>query len=192
MKPHVTHKEILAAGHSVSLELLHYRDQTQAERKWEAVQRTGNTNAAVIIATLKPDDKILLIRQYRPPLDQYVIEFPAGLIDPGETAAETALRELHEETGYKGTIDLITPGAASSAGLTGELLILVFMSVNTALPHNQHPAPNLQDGEEIEVFAVPRTGLNEFLQKQIRQGDILDSRLAAWAAGLQMQTPRSF
>lgn len=189
MKPHVTHKETLAAGHFVSLELLHYRDQTQTERKWEAVQRTGNTNAAVIIATLKPDDKILLIRQYRPPLDQYVIEFPAGLIDPGENAAETALRELREETGYEGTIDSITPGAASSAGLTGELLILVFMSVNTALPQNQHPAPNLQDGEEIEVFAIPQTGLNDFLQKKINQGDILDSRLAAWAAGLQMQNP---
>ncbi len=186
MKPHVTQRETLAAGHFVNLELLHYRDHTQTERKWEAVQRTGNANAAVIIATLKPDDKILLIRQYRPPLDNFVIEFPAGLIDPGENAAKAALRELREETGYEGTIDSITPGAASSAGLTGELLILVFMSVNTALPQNRHPAPNLQDGEEIEVFAVPKTGLNAFLQKQISQGDILDSRLAAWAAGLQM------
>ncbi len=187
MKPHVTQRETLAAGHFVRLELLHYRDQTQTERKWEAVQRTGNTNAAVIIATMKPDDKILLIRQYRPPLDKYVIEFPAGLIDPGENAAETALRELFEETGYTGTIDSITPAAASSAGLTGELLILVFMTINTLLPQNQHPAPNLQEGENIEVFAIPKTDLNDFLQKQINQGDILDSRLAAWTAGLQMQ-----
>lgn len=190
MKPHVTHQETLAAGRFISLERLHYRDQTQTERTWEAVQRTGNTNAAVIIATLKPDDKILLIRQYRPPLDQFVIEFPAGLIDPGENAAEAALRELREETGFEGTIDSITPGAASSAGLTGELLILVFMSIDTTLPQNQHPAPNLQDGEEIEVFAVPRNQLRNFLQNQIRQGDILDSRLAAWTAGQQMHNPR--
>jgi hypothetical protein len=39
--------------------------------------------------------------------------------------------------------------------------------------------PDLQDGEEIEVFAIPRTELNNFLQNQITQGDILDSRLAA-------------
>ena len=93
MKPHVTQRETLAAGHFVRLELLHYLDQTQTERKWEAVQRTGNTNAAVIIATMKPDDKILLIRQYRPPLDKYVIEFPAGLIDPGEIGGRAVFFE---------------------------------------------------------------------------------------------------
>jgi len=185
MKPHLIRKETMASGRFISLDLLHYRDHTQTERKWEAVQRTGNANAAVIIATLKPDDKILLIRQYRPPLDQYVIEFPAGLLDPGESASEAAIRELREETGYEGTIDSITPGTASSAGLTGELLILVFMSVDTTLSQNQHPLPDLQDGEEIEVFAVPRTELNDFLQSQIDQGDILDSRLAAWTAGMR-------
>ncbi|MFA6929020.1 MAG: NUDIX hydrolase [Lentisphaeria bacterium] len=187
MKPQITHKETLAAGHFITLELLHYRDHTQTERQWEAVQRNGNTHAVVIIATLEPDDKILLIRQYRPPLNNYVMEFPAGLIDPGESAAEAAVRELHEETGYCGSINSITPGAASSAGLTGEILILVFMSVDTRRPENQHPAPDLQDGEDIEVFTVPKDGLSAFLQQQIAQGDILDSRLAAWVAGFQMQ-----
>lgn len=181
MEPHVTRRETLAAGKFIKLELLHYLDHQQYERKWEAVQRCGNTNAAVIIATLKPDNKILLIRQYRPALDNYVIEFPAGLIDPGEDAAQAALRELHEETGYSGSIDKIIPGAASSAGLTGELLILVFMSVDTTLPQNQCPAPELQEGEDIETFAVPSIELGEFLHARIAQGDILDSRLAAWA-----------
>jgi len=181
IRPHITGRETLASGKFISLELLHYRDHQHKERKWEAVQRSGNANAAVIIATLKPDDKILLIRQYRPALDNYVIEFPAGLIDPGEDAAQAALRELHEETGYSGGIDKIIPGAASSAGLTGELLILVFMSVDTTLPQNHCPAPELQEGEDIETFSVPGTELDKFLQTRIAKGDILDSRLAAWA-----------
>ena len=61
------------------------------------------------------------------------------------------------------------------------------MSINTTLPQNQHPVPDLQDGEEIEVFAVPRNQLQDFLKNQVSQGDILDSRLAAWAAGFLMQ-----
>lgn len=55
--------------------------------------------AATIIAM--PDDKtIVLVRQYRYPLDRYFIELPAGKIDPGEAPMDTAKRELHEECGY--------------------------------------------------------------------------------------------
>jgi ADP-ribose pyrophosphatase len=43
----------------------------------------------------------IIIEQYRPPVDAYVIELPAGLIDPKETIESTAFRELEEETGYK-------------------------------------------------------------------------------------------
>ena len=40
--------------------------------------------------------------QFRPPIEKLSIELPAGLIDPGESAGEAALRELKEETGYTG------------------------------------------------------------------------------------------
>ena len=46
----------------------------------------------------------VLVKQYRPPLDAYTIELPAGLIDANETPQEAAIRELKEETGYIGSI----------------------------------------------------------------------------------------
>ena len=58
---------------------------------------------AVAILPLFEDGSLLLERQYRYPLRQVLIEVPAGKIDPGEETAETAKRELYEETGYVAT-----------------------------------------------------------------------------------------
>lgn len=55
---------------------------------------------AVAILPLFDDGSLLLERQYRYPLKRVLIEVPAGKIDPGESTAETAKRELYEETGY--------------------------------------------------------------------------------------------
>ena len=49
--------------------------------------------------------EIVLQRQFRPPINKVVIEVPAGLVDENETAAESAVRELKEETGYVGTVE---------------------------------------------------------------------------------------
>ncbi len=45
--------------------------------------------------------RVLLVRQYRLPAEQYLWELPAGKIDPGENALQAAKRELKEETGFK-------------------------------------------------------------------------------------------
>ena len=77
-----------------------YRDEKDQIRNWEGVHRSSRSSAVVIIPRLFPSGCFVLIRQFRPPTGKYMLEFPAGLIDEGETPAETALRELKEETGY--------------------------------------------------------------------------------------------
>ncbi len=55
---------------------------------------------AVVIIPVLDDGSILLERQFRYPVNQVIIEFPAGKIDPGEASLDCAKRELLEETGY--------------------------------------------------------------------------------------------
>lgn len=56
---------------------------------------------AVMVVPLLDDGRLVLERQFRHPLDQVMLEFPAGKIDPGEPTLACAQRELREETGYR-------------------------------------------------------------------------------------------
>lgn len=54
-------------------------------------------------------DSVLLVLNYRAPVDQWVLEFPAGLLDANEDVAAAALRELAEETGAAGRVVDVSP-----------------------------------------------------------------------------------
>jgi ADP-ribose pyrophosphatase len=95
----------------VSSPRIEYEDQEGKTRKWEAAQRTtrranAEVDAVLVVALLqKPNGpEILLQKQFRPPVNKICIEFPAGLMDEGETPEECAIRELAEETGYIGEV----------------------------------------------------------------------------------------
>lgn len=63
-------------------------------------------DAVQVVALLQRPSgtEVLLEKQFRPPTEKVCIEFPAGLMDEGETPEECALRELKEETGYVGEV----------------------------------------------------------------------------------------
>ena len=56
---------------------------------------------AVVVA-ITQDERVLIVRQYRPALERETLELPSGLVDAGESPEESARRELLEETGYEG------------------------------------------------------------------------------------------
>jgi ADP-ribose pyrophosphatase len=55
----------------------------------------------ITIVAMTPDGRLPIVRQYRPALEQFTWEFPAGMVDEGETAADCCRRELLEETGLR-------------------------------------------------------------------------------------------
>jgi len=65
----------------------------------ELYHAVGQQDYIAIVART-PDGRIPIVRQYRPALERFTWELPAGLVDPGEDAAETCRRELMEETGF--------------------------------------------------------------------------------------------
>ena len=61
-----------------------------------------NTPEGIVVYAVTDEEKprLLVIKEYRYPLDEYIYELPAGIIDPGEVAEQSAVREIKEETGF--------------------------------------------------------------------------------------------
>jgi ADP-ribose pyrophosphatase len=82
--------------------LLHIKsDRVRLPDGSEATREYIVHPGAAMIIPILPDGKLLMERQYRYPIGEVMLEFPAGKFDPGEEALTTAQRELLEETGYR-------------------------------------------------------------------------------------------
>ena len=113
----VTSSRTLYSGHVMALRLDEVRMPDGEVRVREVVEHPG----AVGVVALDDDGAVVLIRQYRHPVGEWLVELPAGLLDvPGEPAWRTAARELHEEAALTaGRWDLLAD-LRSSPGLSTE------------------------------------------------------------------------
>lgn len=178
--PKIYDEERIGEGRWIVLDLVKYSDRFGADRDWEVARRVNAAGAVGIIATLKPSNAMIFIRQYRVPMDAYVIECPAGLVDHGETVETTAVRELYEETGYSGSITKTLPPVCSSPGFTDEVIALVLMEVDENAPENQNVVPALEPGEDIETIIVQENDLESFISAAIARGDRVDAKIMSW------------
>ncbi|KAL3905839.1 MAG: hypothetical protein SGILL_009517, partial [Bacillariaceae sp.] len=126
-------------------------------------------DAVIIIPLLKSKNDstvadTILVEQFRPPVGCATLEFPAGLMDDGETAVEAALRELKEETGYIGEADTATNttqvvptvsrNVCMSPGLADETVQVVMVEVDLDKEENKNPQATPDAGEHIKVHRV--------------------------------------
>jgi ADP-ribose pyrophosphatase len=146
------------------------------EGRWEYVQRVSNRGAVFIVA-VTPDDELVLVEQARVPLHARCIELPAGIL--GDEAAHRdespeacALRELLEESGWRGSgADVLISGPVA-AGMTCERLYLVRVTGLT----REHAGGGV-DGEDITVHAVPLAGVHDWLEQRRANGLEIEPRI---------------
>jgi ADP-ribose pyrophosphatase len=121
---------------------------------------------AAIVFPLTEGGEVVLVRQYRPPLDMMELGLPAGLVEAGERPEEAARRELAEETGYAGGEWEQLGSVASSPSLKDNWAYLFLaQGVEETAP------PDPDEHELVEVVRVPV----EELPALVRTGKIVSS-----------------
>ena len=119
-------------------------------------------DAVIVVAIHKDEERLVVIKQFRVPLNDYVYEIPAGLIDAGEDFETTVRRELKEETG----LDLLEIDYEKtkskvyiSTGMTDESVALVYCTCSGEISYD-----NLEDDEDIEVILMSKEDAREIIK----------------------------
>lgn len=131
----------------------------------EIVEHPGG----VAIVAFKDEDTIILVEQFRKPIDSVLLELPAGKLEKGEDPRECGIRELEEETGYKAKNFDYLGKIVTTPGFTNEYIYF-------------YKATNLYNGkiggDEDEFIKVHYYKLSE-LKEKIKNGEIIDGKTVA-------------
>ncbi len=133
----------------------------------EALREIVSPPDAVGILPIDSEGRVYLVRQYRPAIRQVTLEIPAGILEPGESPAETARRECEEEAGVRPErLDFLFSYYHSVGFSTGKIEVFLGRDLRPS-PH-AHSDP----GEFIEVALLPF----EEIYQQGLSGKIIDSK----------------
>lgn len=131
------------------------------------IKTRDNHPDGVIIYSLYGEkrDKVVLVRQYRYAIDGYIYEFPAGLVDEGETYQEAAARELKEETGLELEAlkldEMYQKPYYTTIGMTDECCATVY-----GFAAGQVNKDGLEDTEDLEVVLADREEVKRILKEE--------------------------
>lgn len=106
-------------GKIISLHVDEVRLPNGGTASREIVKHPG---AVAVLAIV--DDRMIVVEQYRKPLERSLVEIPAGKLDPGEDPLDAALRELKEETGYTCSNIRSIHSFSTSPGFADEIIHL--------------------------------------------------------------------
>ena len=162
MSNQLIEKQIIYDGRRIRLEIHHLEDERGKRIQKEVCVHPG----AVVILPFLDGDTILLIRNRRYTIGQYLIELPAGGLEKNEDPMNAAGRELAEETGYvAGRLKRLKDFYSSPGILSEKMYTFAAYDLERA-------AQDLEDDEEIEVLP---TRFDEAIQ-MIRDGRIMDGK----------------
>ncbi|MCB2065981.1 MAG: NUDIX hydrolase [Erythrobacter sp.] len=155
--------------------------------RWEYVSRARDISAAVILPI--DGDEVVLVEQYRLPIDRVCLELPAGLIGDEDGAEDedhldSARRELIEETGYAASEWRVLGEFVSSPGMTSETFTLLLARGLTKVGEGGG-----LPGEDITVRRVRLADMATVVAQARAEGKAIDNKLIAllaptWLDGL--------
>lgn len=149
-----------------------YESQTGENKDYEMISRNpditsfeelhdGSPDAVVIIIHDNKRERVLLNREYRMAMGEWIYNFPAGMIDEGETVDEAAKRELREETGLcLEQIDEVWKESYSAVGFSNEKTIVVVGTASGDILSSD------SDMEEIEAAWYTRDEIKRLLETE--------------------------
>ena len=157
--------ELIFTGNILSLRV----DTIKLGEDKTATREIVEHGGAVCMVALNEKNQILLVRQFRKPIEKYLLEIPAGRLEKGEDPSIAAGRELREETGYRAE-DLKFIGKFYTApGFTDEIMF-AYLAQNLSLD------PLEPDEDEfVELIEIDRDKFEEM----ILSGEIEDGKTIA-------------
>lgn len=134
--------------------------------KLKAVDHNKQPDGVIIYSVYgEKKDKVVLIRQFRYPINDYIYEFPAGLVEPGEDMHEAAKREIYEETGLlfepKNAPEGYSKPFYTTVGMTDECCGTVY-GYCSGEPSNA----NQEGSEDIEIVLADREECKRILKEE--------------------------
>jgi len=155
---------------------------------WEFARRV-NARGAVFVVAVTEARELVLVEQYRVPVGERVLELPAGIYGDaespaGETPEQCALRELEEETGYRGKAAKLLLYGPVAPGLTDEMMYLVRVAGLSKV----HAGGGVA-GEQITVHVVPLKDVLPWLQRKRAEGFQVEPRIFAALYFIQAAAP---
>ncbi len=161
--PEVASSELIFENKIIRLDrdMVRFQDGHEAERV--VVRHPG----AVALIVMEADGRWLLIRQYRHPAGQPLLEIPAGTREDGEPPEETAAREVREETGYAAGSIVRLGGAWMAPGFVSE-----YIDFYLATDLEESPLPQDDD----EYISPPERMTEAEVEAAIASGAISDAK----------------
>ena len=145
------------------------RDKVRLPNGKEASREVVEHPGAVAIVPVLPDGRIILVRQFRHPVGQILLEIPAGKLDTGEDPDDCALRELEEETGYRAGRLERKASVFTGPGFSDEIIHLYVADGLRKTALN----PDEDEFLEARAYEPPQ------IRQMIREGAICDSKTLA-------------
>lgn len=146
--------------------ILNLRIDTVESVNGESTREIVEHSGGAVVLPLFPNKNVIMIRQFRKPIERDVLEIPAGKIEQGESPEETAFRELHEETGYMAKNMTLLTKMYPSVGYSEELL---YIYLATDLEPGE---TDFDENEDIDTYSYHIDDLYEM----VMEGKIQDAK----------------